>query len=81
MNWLKTTTYGVMHFIVAVLVAYVLTRDIAVALSVGILEPMVQTVAYTLHERIWARKGGPQAKSALACRHAAPDVSFRRIVA
>lgn len=55
----KTTTYGLMHLSVAVTVAYVLTGDWRVALGIGIVEPMVQTVAYTLHERFWARRGTP----------------------
>ena len=52
---LKTVTYGVMHFAVAVLVAFALTRDIAVALAIGIIEPLVQTVFFTVHDRIWSR--------------------------
>ncbi len=52
---LKTATYGVMHFCVAVLVAFAVTRSWVAALSVGVIEPMIQTVAYTLHERAWAR--------------------------
>ncbi len=51
---LKTLTYGLMHFMVAVAVAYAVTGDAAVALGVGILEPLIQTVFYTLHERLWA---------------------------
>ena len=52
---LKTITYGVMHFAVAVSVAYVLLGDIRAALAIGIVEPIVQTVFFTLHDRIWHR--------------------------
>ena len=52
---LKTITYGVMHFTVAVTVAYVLLGDIRAALAIGIIEPVVQTVFFTLHDRIWHR--------------------------
>ena len=52
---LKTVTYGVMHFAVAVLVAFALTRDLAVSLAIGIIEPLVQTVLFTVHDRIWSR--------------------------
>lgn len=52
---LKTVTYGLMHFTVAVLVAFALTRDIRIALAIGIIEPLVQTVFFTLHDRIWTR--------------------------
>lgn len=52
---LKSVTYGVMHFTVAVLVAYALSGDWRVALAVGTLEPLVQTVFFTIHDRVWAR--------------------------
>ena len=52
---MKTLTYGVMHFCVAVIVAYALTRDVRIALSIGLIEPVVQTFAYTLHELGWSR--------------------------
>jgi uncharacterized membrane protein len=44
-----------MHLIVAMAVAYALTRDWRAALAIGLVEPLVQTLAYTLHERAWAR--------------------------
>lgn len=52
---LKTVTYGIMHFAVAVTVAYVLTRDIRAALAIGLIEPLVQTVFFTIHDRVWNR--------------------------
>lgn len=52
---LKTLTYGTMHLTVAVTVAYALTRDWRVALAVGLIEPVVQTAAFAIHERAWAR--------------------------
>lgn len=52
---LKTLTYGAMHLTVAVAVTYVLTRDWRLALAVGLIEPMVQTVAFNVHERLWKR--------------------------
>ena len=53
----KTVTYGVMHLAVAIGVAYALTRDWRVALAIGIIEPIVQTGAYAVHERVWGRLG------------------------
>lgn len=52
---LKTLTYGLMHFAVAVLVAFALTGNIALALAIGMIEPLVQTVFFTIHDRIWSR--------------------------
>jgi uncharacterized membrane protein len=50
----KPLTYSVMHLVVAVSVAFALTGDWRIALGVGIIEPMVQTVAYVFHEKAWA---------------------------
>lgn len=52
---LKTLTYASMHLTVAVAVAYALTRDWRIALAVGVVEPLVQTVFFNLHERAWSR--------------------------
>jgi uncharacterized membrane protein len=49
----KTVTYCIMHFMVAILVAYALTGNWAIALSIGIIEPLVQTVFFNMHERGW----------------------------
>ncbi len=54
---LKTCTYAVMHFTVAIIVAYALTRDWRVALAVGVAEPLVQTFAFAVHEKLWSRSG------------------------
>lgn len=52
---LKTSTYAIMHFVVAVGVAYALTQNWQLALGIGLIEPLVQTFAYTIHERLWER--------------------------
>jgi len=54
-DWLKTTTYGAMHLAVAMAVAYALTGSWKIALGIGLIEPAVQTVFYSLHERLWRR--------------------------
>lgn len=51
----KTITYCLMHFAVAITVAYALSGNWQVALSIGIIEPLVQTVFFNLHERKWNR--------------------------
>lgn len=50
---LKIASYGLMHLVVAILVAFAITRDIRMALAIGIVEPFFQTIAYTIHDRIW----------------------------
>lgn len=64
---LKTLTYGLMHLVVAVAVAYAVTRNWQAALAVGLIEPLVQTFAYNFHERAWAKAG---ARPALRFAHA-----------
>jgi uncharacterized membrane protein len=44
-----------MHFTVAILVAYALTRSWKLALAVGIVEPLVQTATFALHEKLWSK--------------------------
>lgn len=51
----KTFTYCLMHMLVAVTVAYMLSGSWAVALSIGLIEPLVQTGFFHLHERLWSR--------------------------
>jgi uncharacterized membrane protein len=50
---MKTLTYCLMHFIVAITIAYMISGSWAIALSIGILEPIVQTFCYNFHERSW----------------------------
>ena len=65
---LKTCTYAVMHFTVAIIVAYALTRSWRLALAVGVIEPLVQTFAFAVHERLWSRE--PGVKGLRLCGHA-----------
>ena len=51
----KTGTFAVVHFAVAFTVAYLLTGSIPIAGALALIEPLANTVAYLLHERIWAR--------------------------
>jgi uncharacterized membrane protein len=51
----KTVTFALVHFTVAFTVAYLLTGSIAVGGLVALVEPLVNTIAYHLHEKLWAR--------------------------
>lgn len=53
----KTLSYSLMHMTVAIAVAYALTRDWRAALAIGLIEPIFQTVAFAVHERVWERIG------------------------
>lgn len=52
---LKTASYYVIHVTVAAAVAYAVTRNLWAALTLSLLEPTVQAVAYFFHEKAWAR--------------------------
>ena len=52
----KTLSYYIMHMTVAMLVGYFVTGSIWMAMTLSILEPTIQAVAYFFHERIWDRK-------------------------
>lgn len=54
---MKTLSYAMMHLVVAMSVAFALTGSWAAALAIGLIEPAVQTIAYMVHERVWARRG------------------------
>ena len=51
----KTMTYSMVHVTVAITVAYLLSGSFAIALSIGLVEPMVQTCTFYFHERSWKR--------------------------
>ena len=51
----KTVSYYFVHIIVAAGVAYAVTGDLVAALTLSLLEPSVQAVAYFLHEKAWAK--------------------------
>lgn len=44
-----------MHMSVAIAVAYVLSGDWRIALGIGFIEPIVQTVFYSFHEHVWSK--------------------------
>ena len=58
----RPITYALMHLTMAITVAYALTRDWRIALGVGVIEPMVQAVAYMLHEKAWSIGGRKQVR-------------------
>lgn len=52
----KTLSYYIMHITVAALVAYLVTGNVWMALTLSMLEPTVQAFAFFFHERIWEKK-------------------------
>lgn len=52
---LKTITFGIMHFSIAFGLVYMLTGSIALGGAVAVIEPLVNTVAFYFHDRVWKR--------------------------
>ena len=51
----KTITFAAVHFSVAFGVGYAMTGSVLVGGAIALVEPAINTVAYHLHERVWAR--------------------------
>ena len=52
----KTLSYYIMHITVAMLVAYIITGNFWMALTLSLVEPTVQAVAFFFHEKVWIAK-------------------------
>ena len=64
---MKTGSYYVIHICVAAMVAYAVTGNLLASLTLSLLEPTVQAVAFFFHEKAWARKqNAPVAQAAPA---------------
>lgn len=59
---IKTMTFAILHFSVAFGVAYVLTGSIGISGAVALIEPMVNTVVFYFHEKVWNRYERNQVK-------------------
>lgn len=53
----KTGSYYLVHVTVAALVAYAVTGDVWLSLTLSLLEPTVQAFAFFFHEKAWQRWG------------------------
>lgn len=51
----KTASYYILHIAVAATVAYAVTGSVVMSLTLSLLEPTVQAVAFFFHEKAWAR--------------------------
>lgn len=52
----KTFSYYLMHMTVAAIVAFLVTGNLWMALTLSMLEPTVQAFAFFFHERAWAAR-------------------------
>lgn len=67
----KTASYYVMHIAVAAMVAYAVTGNLWMALTLSLVEPTVQAFAFFFHEKAWERWG----RRAAAAPRAAPRLT------
>jgi uncharacterized membrane protein len=51
----KTFTFAITHMIVAFAVGRALTGSAAIGGMLALVEPLVNTVAYFFHEKLWER--------------------------
>jgi uncharacterized membrane protein len=51
----KTMSFAAVHFTVAFTVAYLMSGSLLVGGAIALVEPVVNTVAYHLHEKVWKR--------------------------
>lgn len=60
----KTFSYYIMHMSVAAVVAFIVTGNIWMALTLSLLEPTIQAFAFFIHEKAWAIKEPEQSPTA-----------------
>lgn len=52
---MKTGSYYLIHISVAAMVAYAVTGNLWASITLSLLEPTVQAVAFFFHEKAWDR--------------------------
>jgi uncharacterized membrane protein len=67
---MKTGSYYIVHICVAALVAYAVTGNLWASLTLSLLEPTVQAVAFFFHEKAWERAGRKAMPDALPTEEA-----------
>ncbi len=61
----KTASFAVVHFTVAFTITWLITGSVALGGLVALIEPAANTVAYHVHEKVWARYGQRRARMPL----------------
>lgn len=49
----KSITFTIMHFCIAITVAYLMTGSLVVGGMIALVEPLVNSVGYFFHEKAW----------------------------
>jgi len=56
----KTLSFAVVHFSVAFTIGYLMTGNILVGGAIALVEPIINTVAFHLHELAWKQNETPK---------------------
>ena len=59
----KTISFAALHFTVAFSVAYIMSGSVLVGGAIALVEPLINTVAYHFHEKVWNRIRKPRRQS------------------
>ena len=59
----KTISFAAVHFTVAFSVAYIVSGSVLVGGAIALVEPLINTVAYHFHEKVWSRIRTPGRRS------------------
>jgi uncharacterized membrane protein len=59
----KTLTFAILHMSIAFGVVWALTGSMALGGAVALIEPMLNTIAYFFHEKVWERWGHFRSKA------------------
>ena len=59
----KTCSYYIMHIAIALLVGYFVTGSIWMALTLSLLEPTIQAIAFFFHEKVWEKNASTLQKN------------------
>ena len=65
----KTISFAVVHFSVAFSIGYLMTGSVMVGGAIAVVEPLVNTLAYHIHERVWQHLGAGDIKHNRNCFH------------
>ena len=66
---LKTFTFAILHFATAFIVIYALTGSLLVSSAAALIEPVVNTFVFYLHERVWQRLSQRKAEQSHSYGH------------
>jgi len=62
----KTLSFAIVHFTVAFLVGFLLSGSVLIGGAIALVEPIVNTIAFHYHEKLWQRRDVANERNTLA---------------